>query len=89
LVAAEDVQALDLGRSTQGGGVHQFKSRWGGHDETPCCRRYLCGNKAPGPSRGMERFRHGETSLQRAWKRQPLWCANRLGSLLRRDLPFL
>lgn len=77
---------LSLGRSRIGSGVHAFKLKWGAVDQ-PLIYRYYAGRG--GKVSGLESYRDAETRAQRLWKRLPLWAANRLGPLIRRQLPFV
>lgn len=86
LAAREGAGELNLGRSTVSSGTHLFKTKWGGRDEPLIYRYYF----APGVRRreGLGKFHSQETLAQRMWKHLPLWAANRIGPLLRRQLPF-
>jgi len=86
--AAAGVAEFDLGRSTPDSNVHLFKRKWGGHDTDVPYYFYL----APGRTSsefGLERLKQQKGPLQRAWTHLPLVVANRLGPVLRRQLPFI
>jgi FemAB-related protein (PEP-CTERM system-associated) len=79
---------LDLGRSTPGTNVHLFKRKWGGRDVEVAYHFY--------PSKasvhlgvGLEELKRGKGLPQRVWSHLPLWVGNRLGPLLRKQLPFI
>jgi FemAB-related protein (PEP-CTERM system-associated) len=86
LASCEQAAELNLGRSAVGSGTHLFKMKWGGRDE-PLVYRYY---SAPGTGRvdGLEKYHGKETLVQRVWRRLPLWVANRIGPVVRRQLPF-
>jgi len=80
----EGARTFDFGRSTVGGGTHQFKLQWGARPaplswEYP----YLAGHDVPD---------HGPTNpkFQKAialWKRCPLWLTNAVGPHIVRAIP--
>jgi lipid II:glycine glycyltransferase (peptidoglycan interpeptide bridge formation enzyme) len=86
LAAREGAAELNLGRSAVGSGTHLFKTKWGGRDEPLIYRRYFASGARQ--RHGLEKFRSQETLAQRMWKHLPLWAANSIGPLLRRQLPF-
>jgi len=85
---AQRISHFDLGRSTPGSNVHIFKQRWGGcdafdtygfyADPTVHVRKY-----------GLEEMKKKQGLSRRVWKRFPLPLCNRLGPLLRKQLPFI
>lgn len=82
------ISHLDLGRSTPGSGVHLFKRKWGGVDAAVPYRFYVAPHRQP-HDLGLQRLK-GEKGLpQRLWSRLPLPVSNRLGPLLRKQLPFI
>jgi hypothetical protein len=84
--AAAGARALDLGTSAPGTGALRFKEKWTARREDVYYR------SIPAPNHrvraGAERFRQGGSLAQRAWSRLPVALANRLGPVLRRQLPF-
>ena len=82
------VTSLDLGRSTPGSGVHLFKRKWGGIDVDVPYHFYAAAGANP-RDMGLQRMKREKRLLQRAWSRLPLPFANRLGPLLRSQLPFI
>jgi GNAT acetyltransferase-like protein len=86
--AACKVPLLDLGRCTPNGNVHLFKRKWGGVDiDVP----YYFYSVKP---HGTDNFRLEDLKVQkgiaqRIWSRLPLGFCNRIGPLLRKQLPFI
>ena len=81
---AEGAHTFDFGRSSPGGGTHQFKTQWGAHAEPQYWEYVLLrAGKVPdqGPSDG--RF---NLAIE-AWKRLPLWLANSAGPHIVRNIP--
>lgn len=82
------VPRFDMGRSTPGSNVHLFKRKWGGVDvQTPY---YFY--PTPGISIrdvALQRLKTGRGLPQRVWSRLPLAVCNRLGPLVRKQLPFI
>jgi hypothetical protein len=87
LASREGAVELNLGRSKVSSGTHLFKTKWGGRDEPLIYRYYF----APGTDQldRLGKYRSGGTLAQRVWKHLPLWVANRIGPVLRRQLPFV
>jgi hypothetical protein len=86
--AAHGAAGLDLGRSTPGSNVHLFKRKWGGVDVDVPYHFY----PRPGVGAdklGLEAMKKGKGLPQRIWSRLPLAVCNRLGPLLRKQLPFI
>jgi hypothetical protein len=83
---AAGVQQLDLGTSAPESGAQRFKEKW-----TPICvdvcYRYLAA-ASTGRVTGIDRYRHGKSLQQRVWSHLPLAVSERLGPVLRRQLPF-
>lgn len=79
------VAYFDLGRNTPGGGVHDFKSKWPGEDRESEHRYFArSGVKLP----NFDILHQGRSFRQRLWMKLPLGITNRLGPVLRRQLPF-
>ncbi len=79
---------LDLGRSTPGSNVHLFKRKWRGIDVEVPYHFYLRPGERSG-NIGFSRQKHDKGALQRCWSTLPLFVANRLGPLIRKQLPFI
>jgi len=82
------IERLDLGRSTPESNVHQFKRKWRGIDIDVPYYFYV----RPGRSRrnlGFIRQKEEKGALQRCWGNLPLSVSNRLGPLIRKQLPFI
>lgn len=76
--------AFDFGRSSPGGGTHQFKLQWGA-TETPLSWEYILLSRSAPPDQGPT-----NSSFARAialWQRLPLPVANLLGPIVARNLP--
>jgi FemAB-related protein (PEP-CTERM system-associated) len=86
--AACGVPLLDLGRSTPDSNVHLFKRKWGGRDLEVMYQFYPAANAE---LRGvqLENLKKNKSLMQRLWSRLPLAVCNRLGPLLRKQLPFI
>jgi CelD/BcsL family acetyltransferase involved in cellulose biosynthesis len=85
---SEGATEFDLGASAPGTGAHRFKAKWS--PETRCVPvvvRYYPSLSARGPF-GLDAYRASPSIRQRLWSRVPLRIANRIGPLLRRQLPF-
>jgi Acetyltransferase (GNAT) domain len=83
-----NVEQLDLGRSTPGSNVHLFKRKWGGMDVNVPYHFYL----RPGVRAhnvGFARQKLDKGIAQRCWSLLPLAVANRVGPLIRKQLPFI
>lgn len=80
----DGVTVFDFGRSTPGGGTHQFKLQWGA-SELPLCWEYALLSRSEPPDQGP-----ANPKFARAidlWRRLPLWVANRVGPFIARNLP--
>jgi FemAB-related protein (PEP-CTERM system-associated) len=87
--AAENgVPILDLGRSTPNSNVHHFKRKWGGTNVDVPYHFYVGRNRSA-RNVGLQRFKEGNGLPQRIWSHLPLAVSNRLGPLLRKQLPFV
>jgi serine/alanine adding enzyme len=79
---------FDFGRSTPGSNVHLFKRKWGGCDvEFPY--QFYASASAVARHRGLPRIPEGNGLAQRVWSHLPVILCNRLGPLLRKQLPFI
>ena len=86
--AASGVPVLDLGGSTPDSNVHSFKRKWGGRDIEVVYHFY----PAAGAARidtGLEELKRGKRLPQRIWSHLPLVICNRVGPLLRKQLPLI
>jgi hypothetical protein len=75
---------LDFGRSTPDEGTYRFKEQWGARPvrlHWEYC--LLRGDAVPDQSPKNKKF---ELAIE-AWKRCPLWLANRLGPPIVRGIP--
>jgi serine/alanine adding enzyme len=82
------IERLDLGRSTRESNVHLFKRKWRGFDvEVPYYFYVRSGVQAE--NFGFGRQKESKGMLQQCWSRLPLSVSNRLGPLIRRQLPFI
>jgi FemAB-related protein (PEP-CTERM system-associated) len=81
---AEGARRLDFGRSTRGGGTHQFKRQWGAQ-EVPLYWYSLApdGGPAPAPSEEGALARR----VGRLWQRLPVAVSRVLGPRIRKHLP--
>jgi FemAB-related protein (PEP-CTERM system-associated) len=75
---------FDFGRSSPGAGTHQFKLQWGAA-ETPLHWEYVLLTRGTAPDQGPANPRFA--AAIEAWKRLPLWLANRLGPSIVRHIP--
>jgi serine/alanine adding enzyme len=79
---------FDLGRSVPGSTVHLFKQRWGGADiNVPYCFYPRLGARVG--DMGLHRLKAKGGLPTRIWSHLPLAVCNRLGPLLRKQLPFI
>jgi FemAB-related protein (PEP-CTERM system-associated) len=81
---ADGCETLDFGRSTPHEGTYKFKEQWGAvphplHWEYP----HLRDNRIPDANPANPKF-HAAVA---AWKRMPLWLANRVGPHIVRMIP--
>jgi serine/alanine adding enzyme len=75
---------FDFGRSSPGGGTHQFKLQWGAIEQ-PLCWEYVLLTRSSPPDQGPSNSKF-DLAI-RMWQRLPLWAANALGPMLARHLP--
>jgi hypothetical protein len=82
------IGGFDLGRSTPNSNVHIFKQRWGGADvDVPY---YFFPQAGSSPrDMGLQELKAGKGLSQRVWSSLPLALCNRVGPLLRKQLPFI
>jgi len=80
----DGAHVFDFGRSSPGGGTHQFKLQWGAV-EVPLHWEYVLLSRAEPPNQGPSNPRF-ERAI-RAWQRLPLQVANVLGPRIARHLP--
>jgi serine/alanine adding enzyme len=76
--------AFDFGRSTVGSGTYRFKAQWGAQP-AQLHWHYWLPEGAPIPKLNQSNPKYALAST--LWRRLPLWCANRLGPYLVRNLP--
>ncbi len=82
------VPRFDMGRSTPGSNVHLFKRKWGGLDlEVPYYFYPRPGVRVGDV--GLQSLKKGRGLPQHVWSMLPLPLCNRLGPLLRKQLPFI
>jgi serine/alanine adding enzyme len=82
---ARGAKTFDFGRCTVDTGTYRFKKQWGGE------RRQLywhCWSRGPARVGAVGRDGGRMRLASRAWKRLPLWAANRLGPLISPGLPW-
>ena len=81
---AEGADRFDFGRSTPGEGTYKFKEQWGA-EAIPLAWEYVLseGGALPDQSPKNPKFRLAID----AWRRCPLWLANRLGPRIVRSIP--
>ena len=81
---AEGCTTLDFGRSTPNEGTYKFKAQWGA-TPVPLHWEYclLRGAAIPDQSPKNPKLR----LLVAAWKRLPIWAANRIGPFVVRSIP--
>ncbi len=80
----DGARVFDFGRSSPGGGTHQFKLQWGAV-EAPLHWEYVLLTRAEPPNQGPSNPKF-ERAI-RAWQRLPLSVANMLGPRIARHLP--
>jgi FemAB-related protein (PEP-CTERM system-associated) len=80
----DGAHVFDFGRSSPGGGTHQFKLQWGAA-EVPLHWEYVLLSRAEPPNQGPSNPKF-ERAI-RAWQRLPLSVANVLGPRIARHLP--
>lgn len=76
--------AFDFGRSSPGGGTHQFKAQWGAQ-ETPLCWEYILLTRPEPPDQGPSNSRFAQAIT--LWQKLPLPVANLVGPVVARHLP--
>ena len=86
--AACGAPTLDLGRSTPDSNVHLFKRKWGGRDVEITYHFYPAANAQSGDA-GLEQLKRRKGLRQRLWSHLPLAVCNRVGPMLRKQLPFI
>lgn len=82
--ALAQADELDLGRNTPGSGVYEFKKKWTGEDRHAGHHYFVAANRSA-PDVAVYQ---GNTLKQRIWKNLPLTITNRVGPVLRAQLPF-
>jgi FemAB-related protein (PEP-CTERM system-associated) len=82
------VPHFDMGRSTPQSNVHLFKRKWGGSDVSVPYHFYPTPGRHAGDM-GLQALKTGRKIPQRIWSKLPLSVCNRLGPLLRKQLPFI
>lgn len=86
--AQTGAECIDLGRSTPGSNVHLFKKKWRGTDVEVSYHFYLrAGVRAH--NIGFARQKQSKGALQLVWSKLPLSVSNRIGPLIRKQLPFI
>jgi FemAB-related protein (PEP-CTERM system-associated) len=79
---------LDFGRSAPNSNVHLFKRKWGGRDvEFPY--HFYANPAVKTRDPGLQRIYERRGTAQRLWSHLPLMLCNRVGPLLRKQLPFI
>jgi FemAB-related protein (PEP-CTERM system-associated) len=82
--AANGCELLDFGRSTPNEGTYKFKEQWGASPKPLHWEYVLLGSGGiPDQSPKNPKF---EIAIA-AWKRLPLWLANRIGPVIVRNIP--
>jgi len=76
--------AFDFGRSTVDSGTYKFKQQWGAQP-LQLHWHYWLPDGAPIPKLNQANPKYALAS--RLWQKLPLWCANRMGPFLVRNLP--
>lgn len=76
--------SFDFGRSSPGGGTHQFKLQWGAVEQ-PLCWEYVLLTRREAPDQGPSSGRFDAAIA--VWRRLPVGLANVLGPLVARHLP--
>jgi FemAB-related protein (PEP-CTERM system-associated) len=75
---------FDFGRSSPGGGTHQFKLQWGA-SERPLCWEYVLLTRDTPPDQGPQNPKFAR--LIDTWKRLPIWLTTRVGPYIVRNIP--
>ncbi len=81
---ADGVTTFDFGRSSPGGGTHQFKLQWGAV-ERPLCWEYVLLSPSEPPDQGPSNARFDLAIA--LWQRLPVGLANLIGPVIARSLP--
>jgi len=81
---ADGATVFDFGRSSPGGGTHQFKLQWGA-TARPLCWEYVLLSRAEPPDQGPSNARFDRAIA--IWQRLPLAVANVIGPVIARSLP--
>jgi FemAB-related protein (PEP-CTERM system-associated) len=80
---ARGLKVFDYGRSKVGSGSYAFKKNWG-FEPTPLSYEYRLYKRAAIPQNNPNNPKY--KLMIAAWRRLPLWVANRLGPLIVRNL---
>ncbi len=81
---ADGATVFDFGRSSPGGGTHQFKLQWGAV-ERPLSWEYVLLSRPEPPDQGPSNAKFDRAIA--LWQRLPLSVANLIGPLVARHLP--
>jgi serine/alanine adding enzyme len=81
---AGGADVFDFGRSSPGGGTHQFKLQWGAV-ASPLCWEYVLLSRQEAPDQGPTNPKFAR--LISMWQKLPLWVANGVGPVIARHLP--
>jgi FemAB-related protein (PEP-CTERM system-associated) len=81
---AAGATTFDFGRSSPGGGTHQFKLQWGAVERALCWEYVLLSRSEP-PVQDPSNAKFGRAIA--IWQRLPLGIANRIGPIIARSLP--
>jgi serine/alanine adding enzyme len=81
---ADGATLFDFGRSSPGGGTHQFKEQWGAQG-SPMYWEYVLLSRTEPPDHGPSNPRFDRAIA--LWKRLPLTVANTVGPWIARQLP--
>lgn len=84
----ENILTYDLGRSTPESGVHLFKKKWRGKDKFVSYGYYFAPGKKAALSIDKVNLRNGGSLRQRIWSHLPSTITNRLGPMIRKQIPF-
>jgi hypothetical protein len=81
---AAGASSFDFGRSSRGGGTHQFKLQWGATEQAMHWEYVLLSRATP-PDQGPSNPRFDRVIA--LWQRLPLAVANLAGPFIARQLP--
>ena len=81
---ARGATTFDFGRSSPGGGTHQFKLQWGAVEQ-PLCWEYVLLSRSEPPDQGPSNSKFARAIA--VWQRLPLGIANLIGPIVARSLP--